>query len=166
MWKAVQLWCFPLLRIYPMRKHVYSFYEHPRKITELCWFWHQTVLNNTNLNWMWSQSECFCSFFISFIRKYLENTAPAHEMRPLNGLKFSRLQTPLIAPFHSILKPFKSSKMGFVQKGLSANTTMEIVWIETSLMCFCLRLPGPLFTQRRARHTESSCSGIFGPRSL
>lgn len=115
-------------------------------------------------------STSFCVLFyffcISFVGKYIENRAPAHKMCSLNGLKVSSVETPLIVPFHSILNLVKNSKKRFVQKGLSASTTMEIVWTETTAMCFCLTLACPLFTQRRERHTESSCSGIFGPCSL
>lgn len=157
-----------------MRK-VYSFREHLRKIIEFRWFCHQIYSNVKKLILTWIESDhspslsvfiLFYFFEISFTGKHVENKAPAHEMWSLNGLKFSRVETPLIAPFHSILKPIKTSNMCFVQKSPSQNTTMEIVWIETSLMCFWLTLPGPLFTRRRERHTESSCSGIFGPHSL
>lgn len=118
---------------------------------------------------IWSQcghSPSFSLLPYFFIEEYLENKAPAHEMWSLNGLKISWVETPLIAPFHSILKPVKGLKLRFVQKGLTANTTMEIARTKTSLMCFCLTLPRPLFTQRRETHWVQLLWNIWASQSL
>lgn len=99
-----------------------------------------------------------------------------HPEIPSLPIPSSAMMQPRVEPSQiadqSIAQHVKASMKGggkrkhVVQKRRSANTTIGMVRTRRGLMCFCLALLRPLFTQRRGRHTESSCSAKFGPHGL
>lgn len=82
--------------------------------------------------------------------KNLENKAPAEKMWSLNGLKFSRVETPLIAPFHSTLQKFKNAL--HAEEPVSKHNNGDSLNRNESHV-FLLNVAGPIvYMEKREAH--------------
>ena len=117
--------------------------------------------NSSDLDWDWEWAH--------FLFLFPPKESTEQEMWTLKALKSSRVETPLIAAFHSILKLLRHF-VEFKNKCVScrkANTTMEISLNRNECHVFLFSVAWPIvYAEQREAHWVQLLWSIWASRSL
>lgn len=110
-------------------------------------------------------------FTCTWAQGVLFGTSAAEFFTYFTSKLFKTMNLSLLKSLHSIIvcvSGLQEKKKSIIpcRRASHEHSPMRRFCTQRSRVCFCLMLPGLLFTQTRERHTESSCCTAFGPCCL